>query len=152
MKNLSALFTLVTLLFLTSCAKEEIIQLEPTPETIQAIQAKEDIKAASANTNYEAKGSATLVSVTTDSYSIVGNELIVDFSSNYDFSTSIVEANQQLKFVDMAGNISSLNFQINSLSAGNGYLDVTFAIGGNNLTGLGMEVGQGIVIEDIHLD
>ena len=154
MKNLIALFTLATFLFLTSCAKEEIIQPDATPETVTEIEAKTSTTGISLGdqTDADAKGSSSTVAVTTDSYSIVGNELIVDFSSNHDFSTSIVEATQQLEFVDMGGNTSTLTFQINSHTGGNGYLDVAFAIGGNDLSGLGMEVGQGIVIEDILMD
>ena len=114
MKNLFALFPLVTLLFLTSCAKEEIIQPDVTPETVTQIEAKTSKAGITLGDQADAKGNSILVAVTTDTYSIVGNELIAEFSSNHDFSTSIVEATQQLEFVDIAGNTSTLTFQMNS--------------------------------------
>ena len=148
MKNSILFFALTTLLFFASCTKESILQPEQLAatdtETMALIaptsETEEETKTASAN------GSSVDVSKITSSIS--GNQLTANFSSAYDFTGEDLEAVQTLNFTDGTGKQYKLNFGVVSYSGSDGSLQVVFSIEGNDLNGLGMDVAQGIVIED----
>lgn len=141
-------FALTTILFFASCSKEAIIQ----PETI----AQTDVELANSllqktnefmsleNTPHS---NANGINVTVTSQSTEGVGLTVDFTSSHDFTDSNLEATQNIDFTDGSGNTVTLTFGVNSYSGGNGTLQVNFAMGGNDLTGLGIKTTQ-IIVED----
>ena len=125
-------FSLFTILFLvTSCSKEPIL----IPETNDLGVITE-------------RSIVIEIEVTEITNSRVGDELLIDFQGAFDFSEAVLEPTQHLKFEDVNGNESTLTFQVNSFTGGNGSLNTAFAIGSNNLIGLELVGLQEIIIEE----
>lgn len=169
MKNLIALFTVALFLVFTSCTKEEIMEVEPVSiqnSTSQAstmylgLEPEEDLPQASvARINARTEQSddtnfaqVTEVEVSKVSLSQGGDELLVYFESDSDFSNSTLSIIQYLDFVDSNNTDQTLHFGVNGFAYDNGILEATFAIGTNNLTGLQLKELQYIIIEDITVD
>ncbi len=148
MKNLMSFFALTTLLLFASCSKEALIQPETVAaaeiETVSSMSQKSDTPMPLETTSH-ARGNGINVTVTSQSSDAV--ELVVDFTSNHDFTDSNIEATQTIDFTDGSGNTVTLTFGVNSYSGGNGTLNVHLAMGGNDLTGLEIKTTQ-IVVED----
>ncbi len=150
MKNLFALLVLAFTLVLTSCTKEELIIEDSAAVQTAAIteielpEIEDDVVLASVGQNS--------VEVTYVSYTLVGNQLIVDFTSNHSFFGVELEENQTLEFTDNNGGSSTLNFTVNDYTYSGGTLQVDFNLNGNNLGGLDMKSTQYIVIEDELVD
>ena len=147
-----SLFVFATLLILTSCSKEEMLSTEQSQ--IIPIETVEKIKQYSKNQTIYNIASADGNSVPTSKISseVVGEELIVDFSSSYNFTDADLAATQTLYFVDASGKSSALIFQVNFYTGGNGNLQANFAIGGNDLSGLTIVVAQQIITEEVIMD
>jgi len=152
MKNLMSFFALTTLLIFASCSKEAIIQ----PETI-AVTNVETVNSSVQNseilmpfeTTSHAQGDE--INVTVVSQSADGVDLVIDFTSSHDFTDGNIESTQTIDFTDAKGDPVTLTFGVNSFSGGNGTLNVNLAIGGDDLSGLGMKTTQ-IITEDIAMD
>lgn len=155
MKNLMSLIITATLFLLVSCSKETV-EL-PKPDTnLETASLKADLTTdnddflAQPSTEAEAEhASITLrIQVSEVANSEVADEYLVTFSGNYDFTGAVLENFQNLKFTDASGTESTLNFEVNNALGSNGTLEVDFAMGGNDLTGLTLAVSQEIIIED----
>jgi len=144
-----SLFVFATLLLLASCSKEPMLQTEETSvipiETVEKISSQSKI--GTIYNTASAKGDG--VAVSKISSTVVGTDLIIDFSSSYDFSGKELDGTQSIDFVDASGKVSTLSFQVNSYTRNNTDLQVVFAIGGNRLSGLTIVVGQQIIIEEL---
>ena len=151
MRNFLFIFT--SLILLSSCMKEE---LEIIYEKSTSIETK-DLQSESINytrlnseeevsVNTSFKSKSTEVTVITSSQS--ESEIIVQFDGDYNFSNAFIFGIQLLDFVDGNGKNSTLSFDVNGYQGANGSLDVTYAIGGNDLTGLDLKTSQSIVIVD----
>lgn len=78
--------------------------------------------------------------------------LTVDFTSAYDFTDAVLEPTQYLNFENTSGNASTLTFITDSFTGANGSLQAVFTVGGNDLAGLDLTVGQEIIIEDMQIE
>jgi len=152
MKNL--LFVFVALIFvLTSCTKENIepieietIELNAEKETFQPTKSTEsNPQALIRPTEILAESTIIRLQVSEINSLETATALEVNFVGNYDFSQFVIEDNQSLKFT----NATELGFAIDSYAGSNGTLNVVFAKGGHNLTGLTLALAQEIVIEDL---
>ncbi len=150
MKNLISLFVLALILVFTSCTKEDLIieetvsipSTEASNKTMHPSKLdSESITTSSANSNK--------VAVSHISSTISGNELIINFSSAYNFFGIDLATTQSLAFTDANGNTVLLHFDVNSYTYNNGVLEVAFGIGGNSMLGMQVEVAQFIIIDDI---
>lgn len=156
MKNVFALLAFSILLLCVSCSKESISL--PEPDSIQALQeqnaassVKDDVPPLAEMTTNEPPVLASVtiqLPVVEMNSSEVAGELLVEFSGSYDFRGVVLEDTQYLVFEDANNQESTLTFQVNSYSGGNGTLDATFSIGGNDLTGLDLTGLQSIIIEE----
>lgn len=144
-----SLFALTTLLFFASCSKEAIIQPETAAvtdvETVNSLVQKSEINMPFETTSHS-QGNAINVNVASNSSD--GVDLVINFTSSHDFTDSNLETTQTIDFTNSKGDPVTLTFGVNSYSGGNGTLNVNLAIGGNDLTGLGITTTQGIVIDD----
>ena len=147
-----SLFVFAALLLLTSCSKEEMLSTELAQ--INPIESVEKIDQHSKNqTIYNiASADGNSVPVSKISSEVVGEELIVDFSSSHNFTDADLAATQTIDFVDGSGKVSTLTFEVISYTGGNGDLQANFTIGGNDLSGLTIVVAQQIVIEDVIME
>ena len=147
MKNLMSFFAIVSILLLTSCTKDNML-LEPivdqTTETDEQAYMQD---ASSTMPMAQARGGSNEIAVTTSSSFQTPTELNISFTSSHDFTSTVIESTQEIDFEDGKGDTVTISFSVNSYSGGNGTLDVTLALGGNDLTGLTIKDAQ-IVIED----
>lgn len=149
MKNLFSLITLATILFFTSCGKEELIQPEHVSETRTANYSETMLPAETNSEIFQGSfGETSQVEVATVNSSIVGGKLSVNFTSAQSFFNIDLVENQTLSFVDGSGNESTLPFAVDGHNYSNGVLSVDFTIGGNNLSGWDLKVVQYIIIHD----
>ncbi|MFK7773526.1 MAG: hypothetical protein AB8F94_15355 [Saprospiraceae bacterium] len=150
MKNLMSFFVLTTLLFFASCSKDALIQPETAAaadvETVNSMVQKSDTPMSLGTPSHSRNNG---INVTVSSQSSDGVDLMIDFTSAHDFTDRDLASTQTIDFTDGNGNTVSLTFGVNSYSGGNGTLDVNLAIGGNDLTGLGMKTAQIIVEDDV---
>ena len=153
MKNLIAFFALSTLLFFASCSKEALIQPETEDVSADIEMVKEMVADSKTQAlmiiSSSAKGDGKEVTVISNNSTFT--TLDISFTSSYDFTGSTLASTQTIDFTDGSGNTVSLTFGVNSYSGGNGTLDVSLALGGNDLTGLGMKSAQ-IIVDDIIMD
>ena len=149
MKNLFSLITLSTLLFFASCSKEAIVkpQISDTTDIQMVGKITDDttINGPIVNTS-NADGSG--INVIISSHFSIPTELNIYFTSSHNFTDGVIEPTQTLEFVDGNGNTVTLTFGVNSYTGGNGTLAVSLAIGGNDLTGLGVKASQ-VIVEDV---
>jgi len=140
-------FAIITLLFLTSCTKEEILQ--PHNETDAAVLvAAETIQRTAPTTSSTASADGSSeIPVTKVTSSVGEGLLVVDFSASHNFIDADLEATQTLDFTDANNNVITLTFQVNGYNGGDGTIQVAYAIGGNDLSGLELGDAQ-IIIED----
>lgn len=127
---------LFALIFLASCSKETI-EL-PTQTTIEGTVGE--------------RSTTVEIEVNEISSSDNGTEMFADFTTNFDFSETVLEPTQYLNFVDGNGNTSTLAFNVNTYTGSNDRLDVKFAIGSNSINGLTLSEIQEIIIEDIEME
>ena len=149
MKNLISLFILAIVLVFTSCGKEDLPQPRNidvyTTETFD-LETDEDQTAIQSNNNLAAL--ITSVEVHTISSTMSGGELLVDFSSTYDFTGVELESSQVLVFTDANGNESNLTFLVNDYNYDNNVLSVDFDLAAHSLSGLTLKNLQYIIISD----
>lgn len=156
MKNLLSIFVFAVLVLSTSCSKETLVV--PQIDSLEFVEEQLDGKTITGDASVEPQtletqettsASVTLqIQVDEVSSSQVSGELLVDFSSNYDFTETVLEDTQYLDFEDANGNVSTLTFTVNSYTGDVNSLDVAFAIGSNDLTGLELLSRQDIIIHD----
>ena len=150
MKNLFGLITLSTFLFFASCSKEALIEpqnaVSTNIEMISQIADDSNIK-----TPVETTTNVNGIDVTVGFHFSTPTVLNIDFTSSHDFTGSNIETTQTIDFLDGKGDTVSLTFGVNSYTGSNGILDVSLAIGGNDLSGLGIKTSQ-IVIEDMTME
>ena len=155
MKNLVSIsFVLVVLIF-TSCTKDntvipalDVAEIQDVDRTI--IDKSEDALSIAPTSEIPAEAiPITLRLQVTEVASFeTSTTYTVDFTGNYDFTGVVVEDLQSLKFTDANGSPVSLNFSVNSYSGSNGTLNIVFAMGGNSIGGLGLDLAQEIIVED----
>lgn len=152
MKNLLNLIALTTLLFFASCSKEAI--LEPQTLNVEKTETAAEAFSETKNTTPTITVNDAVIQINVEKITATATagEYFVGFSSTHDFSNEILEANQDLDFTDQNGNETTLSFTVNSSNGGAGWLEVTFSIGGNDLSGLDLKSQQKIVTEDIVID
>ena len=92
------------------------------------------------------------VQIAKSSSFVIGDELLIDFVITNSFDHYGLETVQSLDFVDAAGNESTLTFNVNSFSYGTDILQVTYALGTHNVTGLQAKDLQNIIIMDEVVD
>ena len=148
MKRLSQLFILVALISFTSCSKDSIFEVEANPITETAEQSKASLNTSEETTTANAGSNYSTIQLQTVNTNEVNGELIINFSSVLNLVGVEVDDTQYLDFRDGNGNKTTLTFQVNSYTGGNGTLLAAFDIGSNNLTGLNTEDIQSIVILD----
>ena len=139
-----SIFIAAILLVFTACTKEEIIIETETNTSLQARSIMEDQVNDVSNSNGTVE-----ITVTKISSQETSSELQVDFSSNDDLTSVVLEGIQQLIFADANGDQVALTFDVNDFTGGNASLQVNFALDRNDLTGLTLESLQDIVIEDV---
>ena len=153
MKNLISIFTFATILFFTACTKETMLLPEnASPDTIESFNSTKKSTNTTAESNVEFTSFSSQLEVSVISYTVAGNELLVDFSGSYDFSEVTLEDTQHLVLVDANGNQSTLSFEVSHFTGSNELLQTTFAVGGNNLFGLELTEVQSIIIEDVIME
>ena len=156
MKNLLSIFVFAVI-FLTSCSKESLIV--PTTEDIQTFEEETswtdveddsfgDVQAMVVP-DMPAASITLQIQVARISEAQTSGEYTVDFSANYDFTDVVLENTQYLDFTDANGDPTTLTFNVNDFEGGVDNLSVTFAMGGNNLSGLTLATMQEIIIDDI---
>ena len=150
MKNLKSLIVFATLLLLASCSKEPMFQTEDVLESSSVVETVDDISLQSKNQKIDNTASAngTSIPVSEISNSASLGELVVDFRSRYNFDGKGLEKTQTLDFTDGGGHVITLTFQVSTSSSLTGGVQVSYLIGGNDLSGLTIIVAQQIVIED----
>ncbi len=156
MKNLFSVFVFALIVLSTSCTKESLII--PQNEVFQNIETHDDFSVFKTRTissgetieTEEPLAAAITLQIQVEEVtsSQTSGELLVDFTSNHDFSEDVLEDIQYLDFEDGNGNVSTLTFSVNSYTGGIGTLDVAFAIGSNNLSGLTLKTEQEIIINE----
>lgn len=150
MKNLIALFTLALLIALTSCTNDTFLQPEIEPQSdIQTEETNTTMHHTSLDIEMEEEIEYTVVNhlqVNKVTYSEVDGELHIDFSSNHDFTSDVLEPDQQLTFVDNTNTEFTYDFTVNSFSGSNGSLSVAYAMNSQDLTGLQLKLTQYIII------
>lgn len=130
----NSLFLIAVLsFFFTSCQKEAI--LEPV-----IIDVENTIADRAANAEIE---------VTVESFSLQSGTIAVVVSSNEDLTEVTPEVDQTLDF--NSGN-ATLTFQVNSYQVIGENLEITFNLGGQNLSGYALDGGQFIIIEEGQFD
>ena len=150
MKNLISFFAIVSLFFFASCSKDATLEYQtevPVSTTTEVLAST----IAFPNPIEESAGRSNEVAVTTISAFQTSSELSTNFSSSHDFSDSILENIQTLEFTDAGGNTVTMSFSVNSFSGQNGLLQVSFAKGSNDLTGLELKDNQ-VIIEDVIME
>ena len=154
MKNLFSLIVVTAVLLFASCSKEALLEPEfVAPASIEKFEKKGKFQPEAIAISEASSFENTIeIPVTTVSSSISGSELMVDFIGNHDFTESNLETTQTLDFTDTHSNTVTLTFGVNSYTGTDGALDVTFAIGGNSLSGLVLVSSQQIIIEDTIMD
>ena len=100
------------------------------------------------NFTVEERNTTIEMQVTGVAFSIVSQEIIVDYTASYDFSEAELVNTQMLVFDDN-GNTSSYTLSVNSYTGNNGSLQVIYDLGGNNFTGMELAEAQEIIIDDI---
>lgn len=151
MKRLSQLIILAALISFTSCTKNSIFEVEAIPSnpiTETADQSKESLNTSEEITTSNAGQGYTTLHLQVANASEVNGELIINFSSILNLAGVIVDDTQYLNFRDGSGNKTTLAFQVNSYTGGNGTLQAAFDIGSHNLSGLDEEDIQSIIIRD----
>ena len=76
------------------------------------------------------------------------SELTVNYSGTHNFANDVIRSTQVVRFTNAQGQAVSLTLAVRSYSAANESLQVSYALGGNNLSGLTIATSQSIVIED----
>lgn len=151
MKALIPMFTLITILFFTSCTKDSFLNDDLTPKTEQTAElnsSRGNGQSLDTDTQTTAFTETKDIAVTTMSSSQTASELTVDFTANHDFSTAVLINTQHIVFVDGNGNETTISLNVNSYTGGAGTLQVTFATSGASLGGLDLKDAQFIVIEE----
>ena len=128
--SVTSVFVIV-LLFFTSCSKESAILSTDDLETVIA-----------------ERNSTIDVQVSGITFSILSQEVVVEYEAAYDFSNSVLENNQLLKFHDN-GTPTSFNLSVNTYTGAQDALQVRYDLGGNNLSGLDLDSGQWIILDDL---
>lgn len=146
MKILISLFTIAAFLFFASCSKDASLSTEDAATRMGATWNTIELSDSSSG----ATTRSTVLQITVSKVLVqqISATLVTDLSSNYDLTGVILEDTQYLRFEDASGNESLLTFTVNNYLGDNGTLDVNFAIGGNDLTGLTLKTTQDIIIED----
>ena len=129
MKNALFFIVIVISFFFTSCQKEVI-----APTQIQTSEQTIDDRTAS-----------TEIEVTVESFSLQSGTVTVLVSSDDDLTEVTPETEQTLAFD--SGNVT-LSFQVNSHQVIGDDLEITFNLGGQNLSGYALDGGQFIIIDD----
>jgi len=155
MKNLTLIFTVAFLFALTSCTKEELIQPEIDVQDQELVVSNHIIPVSEIEIEpifEEASMTVNELQVSKVSYSEVDGELLIGFSTDFDFSSSVLESAQELKFIDCNNNESTFVFGVNDFDYDSNVLSVAFAINGNSLAGLTLKTEQSIIILDDVID
>ena len=133
MKNALFFIVITISFFFTSCQKEAI-----APAPIQA--SEQTINDRTANTEIE---------VTVESFSLQSGTVTVLVSSDENLTEVTPEDEQTLAF--NSGNVA-FDFQVNSYQVIGDDLEITFNLGGQNLSGYVLDGGQFIIIEESNMD
>ena len=133
MKNTLFFIVITIVFFFTSCQKEVI-----APTQIQT--SEQTINDRTANTEIE---------VAVESFSLQSGTVTVLVSADEDLTEITPEAEQTLDF--NSGN-AALSFQVNSHQVIGDDLEITFDLGGQNLSGYALDGGQFIIIEESSVD
>lgn len=155
MKNLTTLFVLALVFVFSACTKEELLLPEttliesPNIDALESTMPPAQIPAEADDIEYSVVNQLQVSKV---SFSETAGELEVSFTGNYDFSSFILETDQNLRFTDTNGTESILAFVVNSSTASSGSLSVNFDLGTNNLSGLQLSLIQYIIIQDTVID
>ncbi|MEL6925700.1 MAG: hypothetical protein AAFO94_16770 [Bacteroidota bacterium] len=149
MKTFNVIFVFAFALFMTSCAKEEMQPTEVATARIAAPSGTDGLAGPLSTNNGVQHTGQNESEIPVNSVADIeqGGSIVVAFAANEDLSNTVLDDTQTLEFTDANGNHSSLNFDLNSYSGGDGVLLANFSVGTNDLTGLDLDIAQ-IIIED----
>lgn len=147
MKNFTSFLTIVAILFFASCDKEDSQSAVDAATKFGATWNAIEIPGFHGGAT--TRSTVLQINVSKVMVQQSSGDLLTDLSSEYDLTGVRLEDDQYLRFEDANGNESVLTLTTNSYLGSNGALTASFAIGGNDLTGLTLKTEQFIIIDEL---